>query len=980
MFSIYTIIFTFLTYMAVLFIIAYSVDNKNFLSSKALTPYIYALSFAIFCTAWTYYGSVGKAVNTGFLFLSVYLGPVLIIFLWPIILKKMIRVKNIFKITSLADLITVRYEKSRLIGAIVSMGALLGTIPYISIQLKALITSIEILQDKTIEATPFSNILSQNVGLLIVILMIFFTVIFGLRKLDPTERHQGMMAIVAIESLVKLIAIIIIGFFVVFFVMDGLGDILNQAQNQNLFKPLSIENGGSGYANWVSVMILSMFAIMFLPRQFHVSVVENTSEKHIATVMWVLPLYLLLITFFTIPIAMSGSLLSPDSKLIDFYVLTIPIAQNEAFFSMVAFIGGFSASTSMIMITSMTMSIMISNYLLLPLIEFYKPLAFLKKRILILRWCIVAVFIFFGYLFYLFISKDNLIVNIGLISFTAILQFAPIIIGGLFWKEASKSGALWGLLLGFGVWFYTLIIPQFATIGLIGSGIVENGLFGLWLLKPTSLFGLSEFASIPHALFWSMLFNISAFILFSMTNKDSEDSRQITNEFVDALISKKNHNFNTALDDTVNLEEKCDLLKKVLNNYFSIEKTKLVLTDIIDKLEYGKKKYINILEYSNIYMEVERFLTGSIGSAGAHSVLQSNNLFMKHESKELSNVYADMLSKMKISPEEFYEKINYFEEKEKLLNQHSSELVQKVLERDIEIEARKEAEIEIRELNENLEEIVDQRTNELQTTNVELEDSMNELKLTQKQLIESETMAGLGGLVAGVAHEINTPVGLSLTGITYFLDSSKEVNKLYDDEELSEEEFKKFIKDSREIARSINVNLVKTAELVKSFKQVAVDQSSENKRVFKVLDYINDTLLSIGNVIKKSKVKINISCSKDLEINSYPGAISQIITNLVLNSFFHAYEKDSTGDINIEFIKGDEQNEYMLIYKDDGKGISQENLSRIFDPFFTTNREEGGSGLGMNIIYNLIITKLKGSITCDSKVGEGAKFTVIMHL
>ena len=197
-FSIYTIIITFLIYMGILFFIAYSVDNKNFLNSKKLAPYIYALSFSIYCTAWTYYGSVGLAVNSGFLFLSVYLGPTLIILLWPIILKKMIRIKNIFKITSLADLITVRYDKSRLIGAIVSIGALLGTIPYISIQLKALITSIEILQDKSIEVSNYSNMLSQNVGLIIVVLMIFFTIIFGLRKLDPNERHKGMMVIVAI--------------------------------------------------------------------------------------------------------------------------------------------------------------------------------------------------------------------------------------------------------------------------------------------------------------------------------------------------------------------------------------------------------------------------------------------------------------------------------------------------------------------------------------------------------------------------------------------------------------------------------------------------------------------------------------------------------------------------------------------------------------------------------------------------------------
>ena len=980
MFSIYSIIALFLTYMSILFIIAYIVDNKNFLKSKKIAPYIYALSFAIYCTAWTYYGSVGKAVSSGYLFLSVYLGPTLIMFLWPIILKKMIRIKNIFKITSLADLISVRYEKSRLIGAIVSLGALFGTVPYISIQLKALITSIELLQVKSVEPTYVENMLSQNVGLIIVVLMIFFTILFGIRKLDPTERHEGMMVIVAIESLVKLFAIIIIGFFIVFFVMDGISDILNQAQKQEFFKSIAMEDGGAGYANWVTILILSMFAIMFLPRQFHVSVVENPNENYISTVMWVFPLYLLLITFFTIPIAMGGSLLYPDIGSVDFYVLTIPLQQNSQFFSLVAFIGGFSASTSMIMITSMTMAIMISNYLLLPLIELYKPLAFLKKRILILRWCVVIVFVSLGYVFYLLVSKDNLIVNIGLISFTAILQFAPIIIGGLFWKGASRTGALWGLLFGFGIWFYTLIIPQFVNSGWIDGEILVNGLFGFWLLKPTALFGLSEFASIPHAVFWTMIFNISAFAIFSLISKKSDEENKIVDDFVDALSSKEKYKFDTNLRDSINIKEKCLLFEEVLNDYFSKQKTQESLSNLVCGLYYDSKEYINILEFSKLYSEVERILTGSIGSAGAHRALSLSNLFKEDESIELSNVYADMLTKMKITPEEFNEKINYFKEKERLLEDHSNELIQKVAERDTEIEARKDAELEIRELNENLENIVDQRTNELQNTNIELKDSMDTLRLTQKHLIETETMANLGGLVAGVAHEINTPVGLSLTGITYFIDRSEEISRLYNEEELSEEEFNQFIKDSSEIANSININLIKTADLVKSFKQVAVDQTSEDKRVFNVYNYIHDILLSIKNVTKKSKVKINIECSDQLEIKSYPGAISQILTNLVLNSFLHAYDDDSTGTINIKFIVGEEQNEYLLIYTDDGKGISRENLEKIFDPFFTTNREEGGSGLGMSIIYNLITTKLKGSINCDSIVGVGTKFTIIMHL
>lgn len=665
--------------MGVLFIVAYLVDNKNFLSSTKLKPYIYSLSFAIYCTAWTYYGSVGKAVSSGFLFLAVYLGPTIIIFLWPVILKKMIRIKNIFKITSLADLITIRYEKSAFIGAFVSLGALFGTIPYISIQLKALITSISILEDRSVELSYTQNLISQNVGILIVILMILFTILFGIRKLDPTERHEGMMVIVAIESLVKLFAIIAIGVFVVFFVTDGIFDILSQSQKQNFFNSIAIEKGGEGYANWTSVLILSMFAIMFLPRQFHVSVVENYSEKHIYTVMWLLPSYLLLITFFTIPIAMGGSLLNPNTELIDFYVLMIPYEQNAPYLSMVAFIGGFSASTSMIMVTSMTMAIMISNYLFLPVIEFYKPLKFLKKKVLFLRWVIVALFISMGYIFYVAIAKDNLIVNIGLISFTAILQFVPTIIGGLFWKESTKNAALWGMSLGFILWFYLLIIPQFVQIGLIDSKILSEGLFGIWLLKPNAFLGLTDFSSIPHAVFWSMFFNIVAFILCSLLEKKSNQDIELASRFVDVLATQKSYIFKDDLRKSINVKYKCQLFEEVLNSYFSTNKTRAIIDKVTSIYLNVNQELISVVEYSKLFAAIEKELSGSIGSASAHRAL--SRLFTKEESNELSNIYADMLTKMNITPEQLNEKMDYFQEREKLLEEHSKELTKKVEDR-----------------------------------------------------------------------------------------------------------------------------------------------------------------------------------------------------------------------------------------------------------------------------------------------------------
>jgi len=974
MFELQEIIFTFLVYMAFLFVIAYIVEKKADSFGLLSSPYIYSLSLAIFCTAWTYYGSVGKVSSGGMVFLAVYLGPTLIVFLWPILLRRLIKIKEQYKVTSLADLISVRYNKSMLIGAFVSFGTLVGIIPYISIQLKAIIQSVNILviDDTTSIINDTTNV--DDVGLIIVALMSFFTIIFGLRKLDPSERHFAMVFIVAIESIIKLLALIIIGVFVSYFVFDDISSILNEASKLGLFKDVGQSDTSVDYSSWLSITILSMFAVMFLPRQFHISVVENSDVNHIKTAMWVFPLYLLMITFFTIPIALGGSLLDINHELNDFYVLTIPLSENQPVLSLIAFIGGFSASTSMIMITAMTMSIMVSNYFILPLIQAYPILNFFKKRLLILRWIIVTTIIYLGYIFYLYIAKTNLIVNIGLISFTAILQFVPVILGGLFWIKANRIGALAALISGFGIWFYTLILPQFGYIEWIATYILNDGLFGISLLNPVALFGMENFQSIPHAVFWSMLFNISAFILGSLLTKPTKIEKTISVDFINILKSKDAMNYIGKLESNIDINKKLHLFENILNQYLTPQKTLAKMKEISKKYNVKTTQKINILELSKLYGEIERVLSGTLGTAGAYSVLKNSDIFTESESSSLSNMYTNILKDMKISPEEFSRKINYLEEKDKLLNEHYDQLKEKIIERDDEINARKTAEKEILTLNETLELKVEDRTKKLKESNNELEKSMDKLKETQNTLIETEKMASLGELVAGVAHEINTPIGLSLTGITHFISTSNKISKLYEKDELNEEDFENFINTSKELAVSININLEKTANLVRSFKQVAVDQSSDGKREFELISYLGEILLSINNITKKYKVQINIDAPKAITIKGYPGVVSQIFTNLIMNTLKHGYNNIDVGAIDIAIQDSDDHID--IVFKDYGNGISEENLTKIFNPFFTTKRDDGGSGLGLSIIYNLITTKLNGTIQCQSIVGEGTTFSI----
>lgn len=297
----------------------------------------------------------------------------------------------------------------------------------------------------------------------------------------------------------------------------------------------------------------------------------------------------------------------------------------------------------------------------------------------------------------------------------------------------------------------------------------------------------------------------------------------------------------------------------------------------------------------------------------------------------------------------------------------------------------KEISNKLNELNKNLEEEVNKRTIELKVTNEELADSNEELQTTicnleetQKQLVISEKMASLGGLVAGVAHEINTPIGIGITGITHFIEQNKKINKLYKEEEMTEEEFEHFLENSLEIANSINTNLIRTAQLVKSFKQISVDQTTEEKREFILKNYLEEILLSMINTTRKEGINISIDCDENIKIYSCPGSFSQIITNLVFNSIMHGFSDKTNGNITIKATLEDKK--LKIIYTDDGKGIKEEDINKIFDPFFTTNRNNGGTGLGLNIIYNIVVSTLKGSITCKSKENEGVEFTIISYL
>ena len=530
-------------YLGLLFAIASWGDRRADQGRSIIAnPYIYALSLAVYCTSWTFYGSVGRAATSGIGFLPIYLGPTLMAVLWGYVMLKILRISKQNRITSIADFVASRYGKSHMLGGLVTIIAVVGVIPYIALQLKAISNSFFIVLKYPEVVMPDKQgaplFLGDNT-FYIAMLLAAFTILFGTRHLDATERHEGLVAAVAFESVIKLLAFVAVGLFVTFGMYDGFGDIFGRAREVMELNALLTEGGN--YTTWASLTFLSMAAIMFLPRQFQVGVVENVDERHLTKAIWLFPAYLLAINIFVLPIAFGGLLHFPGGTVdADTFVLTLPISEQVAWLALFAFIGGLSAATGMVIVETIALSTMVCNDLVMPVMLRMKVLRLNERRDLsgllvgIRRGAIVGI-LMLGYLYFYLAGEAYALVSIGLISFSAVAQFAPAIIGGIFWKGGTRAGAIIGLAAGFLVWTYTLLLPSFAKSGWLPITFLSHGLFGIELLRPQELFGLGGLDDITHCLFWSMLVNIGFYCGISLFKSPSAAEHGQATLFVDAL-------------------------------------------------------------------------------------------------------------------------------------------------------------------------------------------------------------------------------------------------------------------------------------------------------------------------------------------------------------------------------------------------------------------------------------------------------------
>lgn len=619
--EVFVVLYVFL-YLAILFGIAYYAEYRLKKGKSIINnPYVYALSLAVYCTAWTYYGSVGRAATHGIEFLTTYIGPTIMCALFIPVVGKIVRICKAQQLTSLADFISARYGKNFTIAIVVTIFNVLGVTPYVALQLKAIAKSIEVIAFNGVHVNNTDTSIFDITFFITGIISVFI-ILFGARSVDASEKHEGLVAAIAFESLIKLIAFVAAGVFVTYGLFDGFSDIFLKASHVKEFQHLFQFELGTSYASWMALTFLAMLAIVFLPRQFQVTVVENINENHLKKAAWLFPLYLFTINIFVLPIMFGGKLIFENGVVdADTYVLAIPLYFDEHLLGLLIFIGGFSAATSMIIVETIALSTMISNHIALPVLLSAKNFKAagedkLIRTIRTIRQASILVILVLAFFYSKTVAQQASLVSIGLISFAAVAQFAPSVFGGIYWREGSQKGAMAGICIGAVIWFYTLVIPSMTSAGMISSAIMNDGLFHITLLRPYELFGLTGLDSITHSLFWSLLFNTAAYTIVSLYTKQSAREVYQSELFVNIHKLDGPDLHRPVWRGIAYLPD----LKGLLANFLGEERSQKLISNYAHRHKISlddKHADPRIVAFS------ERLLSGVIGSASARIMVSS---------------------------------------------------------------------------------------------------------------------------------------------------------------------------------------------------------------------------------------------------------------------------------------------------------------------------------------------------------------------
>ena len=994
--SLDTWLVTFLSiaYLAVLFVVAHWGQNQAAQKWKN-RPWIYSLSLGVSCTSWAFYGTVGQAVTTGAWLAPVYIGSILCLLLaWPMLLK-MLQITKQQNLTSIADFIACRYDRSPKIAATIAIIALVGTIPYIALQLRAISKSFDLLT-----GTFQSGI---STAFVVTIVLITFSILFGTRQIAASKQNQGLVLAIAFSSIVKLFALTAVGIFATFYVFDGFGDLYNQrAVVATSF------NTNSTYLA-ISQAILGAITIFILPQQFHMMMIENHHQQELKTARWLYPVYLLLINVFVLPIAIAGQLTFPGGSVnADTYVLTLPLFYQQAWLGIVVYIGGLAAATSMVIVAAIVLSTMISTEIVNPLVLHFKlfntkQTTQLSGFLLTLRRFAIGIILLLAFSFERLVAQQNHLASIGLLSFVLLAQFAPAAIGALYWRKASASAALTGLILGSLFWLYCLLLPTLMP----NEPWLQTGLFGFSFLKPTALFGLTFLDPVSHGVFYSLLINTLSYLIVSLFAH-----RSVGEQLQAELFLNKKHNQH---ERHLSLHDLTRLLQRFINQQAA--ESLIVFAQQLNKKQqdYSEK----LTDYTRLQ------LSGVLGSASTRMVMkaaaytqdkseelpledvvsivdEANQLFefnrellqagVENIEQGISVVDADM--HLVAWNQRYIELLDYpanfvvagkpiaqllqFNAERGVINgenidaminrriahmrQGHSHHFQRLMPNGVVLEIRGqampgggfvstfsditahiEAEKSLQKANDNLEKRVEERTKALVKAKAEA-DVANRSK---------------SRFLAAASHDLMQPFN-ALTLFTSLLSEKTKGSEL--------EVMTNNISDSLVAAEALLADLVEISKLDSGSHQV-------NKTLFPLTDLLTPLQQEFTIIAANKGIDFHFQASS-CYLESDKNLLRRIIQNLLSNAFNYSRQQQNKSKVLCGIRRA---GDFIRIEVwDNGLGIAKDKQQLIFKEFERLNpeqQEQSGLGLGLAICERIAFL-LQTPISLRSTVGKGTCFSV----
>jgi PAS domain S-box-containing protein len=967
-----------LAYLLFLFLVAAVAERySRRLQAAPLRTVTYVLAISVYCTAWTFYGSVGLAANRGLEFLTIYLGPALVALLWPTVLRKLVRVAKEQRITTISDFIASRYGKSSPLGTLVAALVVCGMIPYIALQLKAVSVSFRMMIGGDSVLSGFDP------TLLVAVTLAVFGILFGARNLDFTRHQTGLMTAVAVESIVKLVAFVLVGAFVTWGIFDGVTTIFTRVAAHPEWSRLLVLDAppAASYTRWGAMLLISMTAVMLLPRQFHVLVVQNPREQDVRTAAWAFPLYLLVINLFVLPIAFGGLLTLGNAAAADSFILALPLEADAHAVAVAVFLGGFSAATAMIVVDSLALSKMISNDILLPFILRGRRFEEVYWASLNSTRLGILVVVTLGYMWARMEAGQLLLVEMGLLSFIAVTQCAPAALLGLYWRRGTRKGAFAGISLGFALWFYTLILPALVKESVVPPTLLSQGPFGVSWLRPVALFGLSGFDTLSHGVFWSLFVNVGAYLLVSVLTTQDADERSQAAAFVGGTVSEPSRT-----PAVLSVSE----LERLIHLYLPADEADEILAQLLD----GKApRELALPDLLDLRIRVERVLTASLGAAAARYIIEDRFTISQGEARELVESFQGMQRSLRKS--------------ERLLASVVESVDDCIFTTDVEgrlitVNAAGHRLLELtaaetptltyldilsegdrRRVGSDIQQSVAEGRGWRGTVNgltrghqrfpahlaiscvfdpqraplgaVGVLRDLTEQVATQQRLVQREKLASLGEMAAGVAHEIRNPLG----GI-------KMATRLLSSGEVSGERI------PREMAQSILSGIAEIESIIADLLDFARETrlDCQEYRLDRILGPVVESCVAEG---AQRHVRVAVRrLDGELSASVDGPRLRQVFANVMKNAL-EATERRADGRVDVAlYSRGPAA---VVEVSDNGVGMIAEQRDKIFLPFFTT--KPTGTGLGMAIVKK-IMDLHGGEIEIDSTPGEGTTVRLVI--